>query len=266
MDGIDYRTTDNTKWGAGTGGGTAGNLTAGQVDGNFWELYTRLKSIEDNPPEAVSIMGFTVIGSQLQVNMTDGTTQGPFTLPVATFRMMGNWVNDMPLLPLDVITVPHDGVYFVNIEHTTPPAPATFDANADDGSGNLLYSKVFGDDAAIYDLGWFFPGSPGLGIEDGAPIAGHEFVRAVVCPIDLVDSKASVRVPHAVDTSYPLQVNGTDVGSVDFASGDTAGTFTFADEVSCAAGDVIHLLRPDAIDSAAKDLSVTLTLTRHFDT
>ena len=264
--GLNFKTTDPLKWGDGNGLGTGGNLTPQQADDNTWELHGRIKDIEDNPPTAVSIASFTVIGSQMQVNMTDGSIQGPFDLPIATLRLIGDWVNDMPLLPLDVFTVPHDGVYMVNIAHTTPAAPAVFDPAADDGSGNPLYTKIFGDDAYIYDVGWFYPGMPGLGIDDSSPLAGHEFGRAVVCPADLPDSRASLRVAPNFDLSFDLQINGVVKGSVDFAAGETAGTFTWADDVSCAVGDVIYIMKPTAVDSTARDLTVTLILTRLFDT
>lgn len=263
--GLSFKTTDNTKWGAGNGLGTGGNLTPQQADEDIWVLHSRIQVLEDNPPTARSIESFTVIGSQLQVNMSDGSTEGPFDLPIATFQMKGDWVNDMTYYPLDVVSVPHDGLYVVNIQHTTPASPATFDPQADDGSGNLLYTKVFGDDAWIYDVGWFYPGQPGLGIEDDAPIAAHLFRRAVICPANLVDSGAELRVPPASDLSFDLQVNGVVKGSVDFASGETVGTFTFATQVSCAPGDIIQIMKPSAVDSAAKDLTVTLILTREFD-
>lgn len=266
MDGIDYRTTDNAKWGAGSGADASGDLTPSQVDNNFWTLYTRLKELEDNPPEAVDIIGFTVIGSQFQVNMSDGSTLGPYSLPIATFRMVGDWTNSTAYLQLDILTVPHDGVYMVNVGHTTPASPATFDPLADDGSGNLLYTKVFGDDAYIYDFGFFYPGQPGLGISDGAAMAGHVVARPIVMPAGLADSKADLGIPPAVDISYPVKVNGVEVGSVDFASGDTAGTFTWAADVSLAAGDKVLLMKPATIDSAAYELSVTFVATRLFDT
>lgn len=264
--GLNFKTTDLAKWGNGNGLGTGGNLTPQQADENTWALHERLTDIESNPPEAISIAGFTVIGSQMQVNMTDGSTQGPYDLPIASFRLMGDWTNDMPLLPLDIVTVPHDGIYMVNIAHTTPAAPAEFDPAADDGSGNPLYQKVFGDDAYIYDLAWFYPGAPGLGIDDDAPLAGHEFGRAVLCPAGLPDAKASLRVPPSASLSFDLQINGVVKGSVDFASGSTSGTFTWAADVSCAVGDVIYIMKPATVDAAARDLTVTLILTRLFDT
>jgi hypothetical protein len=136
--GLKFRTTDNTKWGAGGGSGTGGNLTPTEADEDIWALHSRILAVEDNPPTAISIESFTVIGSQMQVNMSDGSTQGPYDLPIASFRMMGEWVNSMPLLKLDIITVPHDGVYMVNVNHTTPASPAVFDPEADVGRPIML--------------------------------------------------------------------------------------------------------------------------------
>jgi len=81
MDGIDFKTTDNTKWGAGTGAGTGGKMTDTQIDINFWNLLQRILGLEESPPEAISIDTITVIGDKFQINLTDGSHQGPFTLP-----------------------------------------------------------------------------------------------------------------------------------------------------------------------------------------
>lgn len=266
IEGLHFKNTDGTRWGSGDGAGTDGRLSSLQGDENIWLLRGRVKDMEDNPPTAVSILGFTVIGSQMQVNMSDGSTQGPFDLPIATFRLVGEWVNSMALLKLDIFTVEHDGVYFVNLPHTTPASPATFDPEATDGSGNPLYTKIFGDDPYIYDLGWFYPGAPGQGIDDGSPMAGHEIGRPVLFPTGLPDSKGSLRVAPASDLSFPIEINGVVKGSMDFASGATAATFTWSADVSCAVGDVVYLMKPTALDPAARDLTATLILTREFDT
>lgn len=270
MDGITFRTTDGTKWGAGAGTGTGGNLTPVQFDTNMWEFLTRIQAIENNPPVAVSILSFTVLGSQLQVNMTDGSHLGPYTLPIATFHAQGQWVNSMVLAELDLVTVPHSGLYLVNIAHTTPASPAVFDPNAVDTVsssptfGNPLYDLVFGEDVYIYDLGFFFPGKPGIGIEDGAAIAGHVFVHPVTIPIDLTESKASLRLAPAADLSFPIKHNGASVGSIDFAAGATVATFTFGGEVVVAIGDTLTVIKPATLDADARELAVTIKATRTF--
>lgn len=263
-DGVVFRTVDMLRWGVAGGLGTGGNLTPLQFDENMWELLTRIQALENDPPEAISVNGFTVIGSQFQVNMSDGSTRGPYDLPIATFRLMGEWVNDLPLAKLDIISAQHFGLYLVLQPHTTPAGPATFDPDAVDGSANPLYQQLFGEDTYIYDLGFFFPGRPGIGIDDGAAIAGHVFVHPVTLPINLTDSKAKLKVDPVATLSFPIQVNGVTKGSVDFAAAATVGTFTFAAAVEIAVGDVLTVLKPTTVDIDARELSVTIKATRVF--
>lgn len=271
-DGIIFRTTDGLRWGAAGGLGTAGNLTPLQFDENMWALLTRIQAIENDPPEAVSILNFTIVGSQLEINMTDGTTHGPFTLPIAIFNDVGEWVNDLPLLPLDFFSVPHRGFYRTRIAHTTPASPATFDPDAideDSGSatfGQNLYALVFGEDTAIYVVGFFYPGKPGLGIEDGTAIAGHEFVHDITLLAGLPLSKAKLRVASSIDLTFPIKKNDTTtIGSVNFAAAATEGTFTFAADVDFDAGDVLTVLKAtQGVDSAARELKVTFNGTRRL--
>ncbi|RWF44306.1 MAG: hypothetical protein EOS65_02710 [Mesorhizobium sp.] len=77
---IVYRT--NGAWGAGQGY----NLTAAQIDGNFYDLDQRIQAIEDNPPVPLNISNMTVVGTQWTIYLEDATAFGPFTLPQANFR------------------------------------------------------------------------------------------------------------------------------------------------------------------------------------
>lgn len=270
MDGIVFRTTDGGRWGAAGGTGTGGNLTPLQFDENMWAFLVRMEALESNPPVAVSIASITVIGSTFQVNLTNGTHQGPFNLPIATFNATGNWVNAMTYARLDLVEAPHFGLYMVLIPHTTPVSPALFDPEAVDttvGSptiGQPLYQLMFGEDTYIYDLGFFFPGRPGIGIDDGTAIAGHVFVHPVSLPATLDGSEAKLRVGPAAALSFPLKLNATTVGSVDFAIAATVGTFTFAADIAVVAGDVLTVIKPTAVDVDARELSITVKATRTF--
>lgn len=262
MDGINYKTTDMAKWGAGTGAGTGGNLTPQQGDLNFWEVYSRLKAMEDNPPEAVHISGMTIVGSQWQVNMSDGSHFGPFTLPIAMFQLVGDWQNDFMYTELNLVTVPGQGLFLVRLDHTTPASPAVFDPTADDGAGHALYLKLYGEDTFIYDFGWFYPGRPGNGIEIGAAMAAHILVRAVVLPAGLTGSKAKLLIAPSVDLSFGLSKGTTPIGSINFLAGQTEGTFTFTADVPLAIDDMVRLIRPSVIDTAARELTVTVLAER----
>lgn len=269
-DGVVFRTTDGGRWGAAGGSGTGGNLTPLQFDENMWELLTRIQALENDPPTAVSIVSFTVIGSQFQVNMSNGAHLGPYQLPIATFNLQGEWVNAMTYTELDIVSAVHHGLYLVLHDHITPASPAVFDPDAiDDDSGSPsfgepLYQQLFGEDTYIYDLGWFFPGKPGIGVEDAAAIAGHVFVHAVTLSIGLPGSKATLKIAAAADLSFPIEHNDTAVGSVDFDAGETVGTFTFAAAVDVAVGDTVVLIKPTAVDVDARELAVTIKAARVF--
>lgn len=269
MDGVVFRTVDVIRWGAAGGLGTGGNLTPVQFDENMWEFLRRIRAIEINPPTAVGITGFTVIGSQFQVNMSNATTLGPYDLPIAQFRDRGVWANNVPLLPLDLFSVNGFGLYMVKIAHTTPVTPATFDpgavsAIAGPTFGLPLYQLVYGEQEYIYDLGFFYPGRPGIGIEDGGSIAGHVFVHDVKAPAGLTGSRATLKIAASAALSFPIKYDGSVVGSVDFASGAIVGTFTFAGIVSIASGKVLTLIKPTAVDVDARELSVTFKMIRSF--
>lgn len=68
---------DNGPWGA----GKLAPLNKPEFDYNTYTLHLRIQAVEDNPPEPVSISGFSQIGSQFFINLTDATQHGPFALP-----------------------------------------------------------------------------------------------------------------------------------------------------------------------------------------
>jgi hypothetical protein len=264
--GLDFRTTDNTKWGAGTGAGTGGKLTSSQADNDIWTLHTRVLDLEEHPPTAVSIVDITVSdedGSQATLNMSDGSHIGPFQLPIATFRLLGNWVNAFPYKKLDFFTVPHQGLYMVLINHTSPDSPAIFDPNAvdeDSGSptfGDPLYQLVFGEDSSIYDLAFYWPGVPGRGVDSGDFMFGHTFTRAVTLPAGLTDSVIELRTAPTADFTVTLKKESTTIGTGTILAGHTSGTFTFSAAVAFVEGDFLGV-PPPALDSTAKSLSLTI--------
>lgn len=271
MDGITFRTVDNTKWGAAGGSGTGGNLTPVQFDLNMWEFLTRIQALENDPPVAVSIQSFTILGSQLQINLTDGSHQGPFDLPIASFQFRGAWVNLGVYNQLDIVSAAHFGLFMVNIPHTAPASPAPFDPNATDTDslsptfGEKLYTQLFGEDTYIYDIGFFFPGKPGIGVEDASAIAGHVFVHPVTFPQDLAESEAFLKTGGASSMSFNIQKNGTTIGSIAFAAGDHVGTFTFAAAVDFDVGDRVTVMKPTGgVDASARELSITIKAARIF--
>lgn len=257
LDGIVYVNTHAAPRGAGKGS----PLTVDEADDNFYELYTRLKALEDSPPTAVSISNISVSGTQMLVTMSDASTFGPFTLPIAKLNFRGDYAPGMTLAALDLVNVPNQGLYMTLIENTDSDDP--FDGTKTDGSGHPLFNLVFATNTLIYDVGFFYPGRPGLGIDSAGWMFAHRMVREVTAPASLTDSVASLRVAPAADLSFPIYKNGgTSIGSVDFALGAAVGTFTFADDTDFAVGDTLQVGPSIAADTAAKDLTLTFTLIR----
>jgi hypothetical protein len=104
-------------WGAGKGS----NLTAAEVDGNFWDLVQRIKSLEDDPVEPIGIADITMVGNQITIHATNGEVFGPFNVPVAAFSWMGEWEPSTSYDPFDVFVVPGTGQYLVINPHVSPP-------------------------------------------------------------------------------------------------------------------------------------------------
>jgi hypothetical protein len=145
---IIYRTTG--PWGPGVGA----NLTAPQVDGNFYDLSQRVQFIELNPVRPVEIASFTAFGNQLYINMSDGGVQGPITLPEVRWFFRGNWAPGIVYNVDDVVVGTDNAVYLVVRQHTSA---AVFDPNANDGAGHTYYSLLLRVPAATLPTG----GSPG---------------------------------------------------------------------------------------------------------
>ena len=130
---IIYRTAG--PWGPGVGA----NLTAPQVDGNFYDISQRVQLMELNPIQPVQITSFTASGNQLFINMSDGTVQGPMTLPTVRWFFRGNWAPNTVYAPDDVIVGPDNAVYIVLRSHTSG---TIFDGRVNDGQGHDYYSLL----------------------------------------------------------------------------------------------------------------------------
>ena len=208
---LTYRTDDAARWGTGKGA----NLTPAEIDVNFWDLDQRVTAVETNPAEPNEIAGFTVIGSQLTVQMQDGTEHGPFTLPKAMIRYRGDWVATAAYAELDLVTVPDDGLYLVLRDHT---AAAAFDPVATDADGNQLYRYLFPMATSAVEE------APADGVVYGRQDGGWVAVDVTFNWGDIPDVPAVVdAIPAAFGSAgQVLKVNGTADGLV-WAADDSGG-------------------------------------------
>jgi hypothetical protein len=113
-------------------------LTEFEVDYNFYQHETRISTLEGEFSTTVSISYITLHGDQLTFHMTDHTTRGPFTIPIATFRDRGTWQPSTPYSVND--TFDENGtLYLVIFDHVSQ---LTFSAGANDGMGHDYYSAL----------------------------------------------------------------------------------------------------------------------------
>lgn len=256
-DGILFRTTDMLKWGAGKGS----PLTADEIDANMFEFITRIEALETAQPTPAEIVSITMSGAQMTVHLSNGSSIGPVTVPVASMQYQGDWTNLMPLDENDLFSVPQVGMFLVLKAHTTPATPTAFDQYYT-VSGSPAYYKVFGEDTYHYDVGFFFPAFPGNGIPAAQAMAAHQFIESAYLPIGAGGSVASLLVAPAVALSFPITKNATTIGSLNFAAGATIGSFTLATATQFSSADRLRLVRPATVDADAEELMVTFKFTR----
>lgn len=120
------------------GTGLARPLTAVEADGNIQTLRAAIQNLIDNPVEGVSVSNITVSGRQLTFHMSDASTFGPFTLPIAYPRYRGTWAAATSYAVFDIVQTDLEGTFLVALDHTSA---AEFVPNATSG-GNALYVQI----------------------------------------------------------------------------------------------------------------------------
>ena len=134
---ITYRTAG--PWGVGLGA----DLSAVQVDNNFWDLHGRVEILEAWPTPA-AIESFTIDGNQMTVVMDDATTHGPYTLPTYVPSAF-EWAPGMDVVPGQMFSI-NSTIYTVVYPHTTVDP---FDPGENDGGGNDYYQEFITVDGVL---------------------------------------------------------------------------------------------------------------------
>lgn len=256
-------------WGAGSGAGVGGKLTSLQGDQNNYEFDTRITTIEDaDGPVSIASIETDSSGSTITVNLTDGSSAGPFPLPVAMINPVGEWQPLTHYNYLDLFNVRALGVYLVLVEHTSA---ASFDPEATDDTtdNNPLYQLWAPLRDLNYDITFSIAGSI-EGATEPTLLAQIVAPRSLSMAINLPGGYAYLNTPtDTEDLDLSIQHNGNEIGTITFSPGvgvDTGGgqfgTISFPDTVSFNAGDRIAIRGPTSTDLAAADLSVTLPATR----
>jgi hypothetical protein len=126
-------------WGAGLGR----PLTAAEADGNVQTLRDAIQALIDDPVAGASVSNIVVTGRQVTFHLSDGSTFGPFTLPIAQPRYRGDWIALASYSAFDIVNTENDGTFMVVVNHT---AATTFDPNRVI-AGNEVYIQIAPDPA-----------------------------------------------------------------------------------------------------------------------
>ena len=212
---ITYRTAG--AWGAGKGS----NLTAAEIDGNFYDLDGRVVSLEGATPTAAEIQTIALNEDQLTIVLDNGASFGPFTMPTLTFNWRGEWTPSTVYAALDFVSVAGDGVYLVTEAHTSA---GTFDPDADLGSGGPSGASTYALMFAVTDL----PGAsgPSSGSHNDSPYHGGVYLETGASVTPTLDQAGGYfRIAYAGAFSFNLPADA----SVNFPIGTR---FTIRDDTS----------------------------------
>ncbi len=271
---ITFRTNDNTRWGTGTGV----DLSAVEIDINFWELYSAITALQDHAGTGADIDFFAVSGNNLYVHMTDHAVLGPYTLPTAQWNFRGTWLPDTPYAVMDVFNGPDAGVYLVIFDHTSG---GTFDAGASDGMGHDFYAALLAPpdslmpaggtvaqrlakiDSTDYNAQWVNDPVRIAVYVEGQPTSGEKLMVFTATdtfklPSGLTTSRASCQTAPTGAVAFNLFKNGSAIGLINFAAAATVATFTFSADVSFVPGDILTITGPASPDAVQSNIGITL--------
>lgn len=261
-------------WGAGLGA----DLTAAQVDMNFWVLYSMIVALQDAEP--ITISYFTVTGNQMWITMTDHYVFGPFTIPQAVWNFRGAWQPNNAYNINDVFTV-NGAVYLVIWPQLN--SGSSFYALANDGDGHNYYALLLAappnplpaNGLPGQMLQWTTVDSPGgvawayikrnIALYMETPpnpleeVVRYTFTESTEFAINFAGSYGSAGTGATGEQVYEVYQNGANIGSINFsASPNDTPTFTAPAAITFHAGDVLTVLAPAIPDPHLTQIAFTL--------
>lgn len=272
VDQITYRGTDATRW----GGGLGADLSANQIDINFWVLASQLAALQDHAGQNADIDYFVVNGNQMFVHLTNHAVLGPYILPTAQWNFRGPWAPVTVYAPYDIVT-DANATYMILFPHTSA---ATFSASANDGLGHNYYGLLIAaatnaltpggtiaqrltkNSGTDFDASWVNDYRNMALFISGQPNAGELVLRyvspdTITLPIGLAGSQAGYVTAATASAVFPLAKNGAAIGSVIFPTSG-AVSFAFTGAVTFAPGDILTINAPAVQDTTLADISITL--------
>lgn len=119
------------------------------------------------------------------------------------------------------------------------------------GANGLEFGTVSGADI---EVATFVGGKPGNSELVNVFVAAGAFSL----PSGLTGSSASAGTAATAAASITITKNGASIGSVNFAAGQTVGTFTFTAQTAFSAGDRLGFVAQATADATLADIAVTL--------
>ncbi len=261
VDQVTFRTTDNTRWGAGQGS----DLSATQIDINFWVLLTAVQALQTSTAEVASIDHFVILTNQLFVHLTNHVVLGPYTLPSAQWTFRGPWAPLTEYQFFDVFTN-NRTIYLVLFPHRSN---ALFSPFASDNVGHNYYGVLLAAapselpqngtlgqylqwQTSPLDVRWntltrniaLYLETPPSPIEN---VMDYMFTELTTFPQGLVGSQFSVGTRPTGDQEYDLFQDGGPIGSVIFHH-TGAPTVTFHHPIDFQIGDILSVVGPSVPD------------------
>lgn len=272
VDSITFRTNDGTRWGAGLGA----DLSASQIDINFWVLFTAVEALQDHADTHAGIDHFVVNGNLLYVYLTNHLVLGPYTLPQAQWNFRDTWLPLTNYAVFDVFTKDH-AVYLVVFAHRSNSDWSPFSS---DGHGHDYYKTLLAappkelPQTALHNQVLTWIDSPGdvawktqtrnLGFYLETPpdpldvVFRWPFTEVTTFPVGLTGSQAKPYTPPTVNQAYQIYQAGANIGTVTFHPSPTAATFTFPLAVTFTPGEVMTIVGPSIPDPHMTGIAIAL--------
>lgn len=263
VDQVTFRTTDNLRWGAGQGS----DLSASEIDINFWVLLTAVQALQAQSNDHAGIDHFVIVGTNLFVHLTNHNVLGPYVLPIAQWHFEGEWTARHAYQAFDVITQ-GGAVYLSLIAHVSQ---GIFSAGAGDDLGNLYYGLLLAapdpelpQDGVLGqllqwqtspgDIRWMTP-TRNIGFYlETAPdpievVMDYIFTEQTTFPVGLTGAQFSVGTrPTAVNQQFTLYQDGSAIGTVTYHNVGVA-TIVFASERVFNPGQILSVIGPTIPDA-----------------
>lgn len=222
-------------------------------DGNLANLVNEILEAM-NAVLSLSVAG----GANVTLN---ATTQANYPIIELTGALTGNIHVTFPLAGRWLVYNNTTGAFTITLMSAglgtsyVIPQGDTIEVYSPDGVNIIPVLNPASQHGIPYDLAGGF-----AGVQSVASQLALQFIstRALAFPVSLTGSQAIAGTAATASTTFTVSVNGTNVGTINWAAGATVGTFTAATAFSVAAGQVVKVTGPATPDTTLANVSFTL--------